>query len=758
MPGILNWTLVVPLCALVAWRWARVLTVRMPGAVTALVVGVLVQVIAGGVIAWLGLFGVLHAGSQLVCLFILAGLTLLVTKGWKGGQARGQNRKLTDPARSRAVAGTQRQVCAPPGGSGRALRSVASLMRLLSAVAVAMTVLAGALLSLNQIRYISTDADSMFYHLPMVAEWVRSGSIWPAEAIKLVARAYPGFKEAALTALSLPLHNEHLALLAPVEFGLLALVVFCLARHFGSRRPLALAVMAYVVTAPVVANSFVDQGDTDVPVAIATCAAVLFCSMLIRRPTWRSAVLAGLTLGATASVKFSGLIYCGITVTVAMVHGLVMSYGSRRDRPQPAATSGASCDSSGCCICGMLLHPWCRTAIVVLVGTLVVAGPWYARNLLAYGNPLYPAEVRVAGVQVFSGPMSQAEVSAASLGWNIGPLVRNGWHFWEAFGPLVPVVALSTVWLVVVLFSRRQRLLRVTPLLCLPLLLAVAFLHHPYNQPSAFGFDYNMRYLISWFALCACGTAAAIARCRGLSRWAVVILLLGTVWNLHGWTHYWWLLALTALIAGITAVAASAGAGRSAPPLAASTVPYPSDPRSSTGRQVEAISTGASMGKRAVVCLLAGALLGLTGWMVEWTRSRLQYDPGYGYPSVVSQPGWGAIVSQVHRDIRHSRLAVVGDILLFPLYGDDFSNACHPLYEPATAEQLLAFCETQGIDYVAAFAPRLSRGPDGRFEVGQSIARDLLSRYPRRFETVIEDSGSYLLRVVHSSGARPDAR
>ena len=36
------------------------------------------------------------------------------------------------------------------------------------------------IVALNQLRYTPIDADSMWYHLVMPAEWVRTGSTWPA--------------------------------------------------------------------------------------------------------------------------------------------------------------------------------------------------------------------------------------------------------------------------------------------------------------------------------------------------------------------------------------------------------------------------------------------------------------------------------------------------------------------------------------------------------------------------------------------------
>lgn len=709
----MNWVLVVLLCAWVAWRWAGVLTVRMRASMRVLAALLLFETLAGLGVAWLGLFGVLSRGSQLGLLVAMVVVTWLATARVGGSRVRLKH-GMNNGEQVRAALLRRRMGLRPA--------------EIACAFALTISVAGGAIVSLNQIRYVSTDADSMFYHLPMVAEWVQSGSIWPAEAIKLVARAYPGFKESALTALSLPLQNEHLALWAPVEYALLALLVYGLARYFGARRPLSLAAMAYVLTVPVVANSFVDQGDTDVPIAIGTCASVLFLSVLARKPGWRPAVLAGIALGATAAVKFSGLIYMVLVVVVGVFHGLVILHAVRARARRSGTAQLLDCDGVSARRCrGASGSARYGIGALLLVSLLLVAGPWYVRNLIAYGNPLYPAEIRVGGMQVFTGPMSQAELGVSTLGWNVRPLVRYWRHFTEAFGWLVPLVGSSTVWLLVLIGARPRQMVRVLPLLLLPPLFAVAFLHHPYNQPSAFGADYNMRYLISCFVLCTCGLTAAVAQSKRFAGLLTILLLLGAVCNLRAWTNWWWLLAGLAAVAGVVVVLQ----------------PQVMNSIRSAWRVL-----GDRRLQSAVCWLLPGLLLLSAGWMVDRVRTRLQYAAGYGYGRIVSQPGWGTIVSHVHRDISGQGIAVVGDILLFPLYGDGFSNRLYSLGWSATTDEIMACCEANGVGYVVAFAPRGVRNAAGEFEVGESVAHELLRRYPDRFMTVMEDSGSFLLSYV----------
>ena len=44
-----------------------------------------------------------------------------------------------------------------------------------------------------------------------------------------------------------------------------------------------------------------------------------------------------------------------------------------------------------------------RRTLWLAPGAIALAAPWLLRNLLRFGNPLYPQPIRVAGIEVFSG-------------------------------------------------------------------------------------------------------------------------------------------------------------------------------------------------------------------------------------------------------------------------------------------------------------------------------------------------------------------
>ena len=79
---------------------------------------------------------------------------------------------------------------------------------------VSLSLLAFGVMAFNAVRYTPRDSDSLWYHLPFVAEWIKTHSIAPIASVPLFAKAYPGAREAILTWLSFPMRSDNLALLS----------------------------------------------------------------------------------------------------------------------------------------------------------------------------------------------------------------------------------------------------------------------------------------------------------------------------------------------------------------------------------------------------------------------------------------------------------------------------------------------------------------------------------------------------------------
>lgn len=548
----------------------------------------------------------------------------------------------------------------------------------------------------NQVLFTPQDADSMWYHLPMAGEWVRTGSLQPVNAIPLIGIAYPGFRQALLAFVSLPFGNEHLALLAAFEMPMLALAVYVVARGWNARRSLAFSGAVHAAMTPVVLGAYTTQGN-DVSLAIHLLFAFAFTRRLLMVGGVAAGGLAGLALGALASIKFSGPGYAGVVALVSAIE-----LGVRRLRLGSAATTfGAAA---------------------------AIAGPWYLRNLVYFGNPLHPAEVRVAGNVLFPGPLTKDYFAPTTLGFNLRPLVTEAHQFVQAHGWTITVIGLAPLLiLLATLRTPGQRRTGIAVALAC-VLLFVAFLHHPFNDPT-YGFDasYVMRYLIAWACVSTAAAMAALSRFGPWWLWAAALLTVPWL-GVYQLTHFV-VPMLAAVVAG-TAVVALAAAQR----------------------RITAVyeRVGARRFPLFVWLLLfAGAAFGLQG-----LRSKLQYDPAVGFHDSVSDRGWGGCVAWIHENVHEKRVGLHGSIYFFPLLGEPFANEVfvaddlHLDVPRRTVEQVAAWVKEQRLDYLVCCVPRVERRGSKDYVFGESYAEALLRQFPQQFARVFADRGAAVLKVT----------
>lgn len=650
------WTASVAGLTLFAWRLSCRLCPRVSLSVRLLQTGLGALAICGAWISWAGWAG--HATLPLQLLFV--GVLAILACGRAFEQDR---QSLTF------------QVL--PAATGVAL----------------FCLLAFAIVTLNAFRYTPVGSDDMWYHLPMVAEWTRSGHTSPVSAVPLIARAYPGFRESVMVFLSLPFQKEHLAIPGVLEALLFSGGVYVMLRWGFARTPLLSATAAlYALTAPQVSAAI---SGNDLALGVGVLLALVFGKLAldasaVDAPTWRGhALYAGIGLGLTAATKYSGPFLAGLA---AMCLGLWAMHSPNQRG----------------------LRQWSLLALIA-VPIFILATPWYLRNVWLFDNPLYPAPLSIFGVSLFRGPLDLTAGGTMTLGWNIAPLIDTRRYFIDAFGPCLPVLLLAAV------VGALQRPWRVPVLLVGVLGTFVLFLHQPFSMPSS-GYDYNMRYLLPWFA---CVLLAAVAWLSGFaSTLAACVLLLGSAHNLAELTRWW---PFVVGCAGTAFVATWIVRRQTGPTVALPATGF---------RSLRAPTSIGAFG-----LLLFPLVIGL-----DRQKEILQYSQEYGYRDLPSSRGWGQLAGFVHEHLSGARMLITGDNRFFPFYGNHFTNQITLMLD-ASAEDINAAVDALEIDFVICLNPIAARGRTGQYAFGASTGQGLLTRFPQRYAVRSTSDGAFVLAV-----------
>jgi hypothetical protein len=200
--------------------------------------------------------------------------------------------------------------------------------------------------------------DGISYHLQGPRIWLREGRIVPMPDFSLTA--FPVSVEAIFGALMAFSNHRAPCAIGAVFVALLLVQTHGLARWTGASPGWSLTAAAVVVTMPVI----VVQSTTafvDVPYAVYALSAV---RVALLRTTPAGVIVGGAFIGFAMGTKYSGLPLAFGTVGLALVAAL-----RRKDRTELRALAGAVC-----------------------IGSLF-ALPFYLRNYLVLGSPIYPPPV-----------------------------------------------------------------------------------------------------------------------------------------------------------------------------------------------------------------------------------------------------------------------------------------------------------------------------------------------------------------------------
>lgn len=223
-----------------------------------------------------------------------------------------------------------------------------------------------------------SDIDVMNFHLPGVARWIQSGSLWQIDQLFpfFVTGYYPNNGDLLTLALVLPWRMAGFARYVEVPFlALTAFAVYALGCELGARRTTAAACAAALITIPALSD-YALEGLPDVVMLFFFATGTLFLVRHGATRCTRDLVLAGLGLGLAFGTKWYGV----TAVAAVMVIWLMLSLAAGR---------------------GMRTV---RDALGLLGMVLAGGGIWLVRNVVESGNPLFPQRFTFAGLQLFPAP------------------------------------------------------------------------------------------------------------------------------------------------------------------------------------------------------------------------------------------------------------------------------------------------------------------------------------------------------------------
>lgn len=278
------------------------------------------------------------------------------------------------------------------------------------------------------------DGDSLFYHLPAVANWYRTAGL-----------GMLGWRDVDYY----PYHWELLALLFVLPFGsdlaiglvqllawlLLGLAVYCTATLLGARPLHALVAAFLMMLQPLVLRHVRGTLQVDLAFAAAFMTTVYFVlAHAARSLHWSLIAVAAAWL---AGVKTSGAPYLVVILFILALARMAAAWpeSSRRwlDPQRPPV------------------------AVILLSLTMASmnAGFWYVRNLVTAGNPLGLVAVKGFGLTIFDGPMDPASLHRSTLAAVFDPLAGGDWAILltqlvvNLGAPFIVLVAGATLLLVV---------------------------------------------------------------------------------------------------------------------------------------------------------------------------------------------------------------------------------------------------------------------------------------------------------------------
>ena len=252
-------------------------------------------------------------------------------------------------------------------------------------------------------------ADSLQYHLTFPAVWLRNANLnnpiaifgsKPTSAELTALTYYPINAELLFFWLMAPLRNAFLADVGEAPFYLIGIVaVFSILRKFSISKDIALFCGFLWALIPNIFKQLRTASQIDVMCAVLL---LVFLNQLIslsRKPTIRSAIFLGVTMGMLVGTKVLN-VYWLITLLPLILYYLFKA----RDRVS-------------------FKYLWVIITTVLFL-TFIFGSFSYIRTFILTANPLYPVKIDIFGKQIFSGFIDKNSFSNIFVNWKEFSLMK----------------------------------------------------------------------------------------------------------------------------------------------------------------------------------------------------------------------------------------------------------------------------------------------------------------------------------------------
>ncbi|MCB0062926.1 MAG: hypothetical protein KDE19_12460 [Caldilineaceae bacterium] len=283
------------------------------------------------------------------------------------------------------------------GGTAAEMPSMPSPLLWLSLCLIALLLLG------NLVVQPVTDYDSLYYHLPFMANLHATGQL-TAQSVAPVVAWYPYGWEALCTLFLLPTDSDiFVAIPNLIAWGVFGIGAYVVARRLGAMRSAALAAVLCLLTLPLVLDQL-NSLRIDLALAALFMAGVAVVTMALPRgdavvataeernefPVYFLLML--LVMALLPAIKTSGIVYSALLILFWLLGNWWAGHPILPLRQRP---------------------PWLPT--LLLSAVVATTSFWYLRNWFIYANPLGTVEVRVGAWLLFPGSTTSATVQQTTL-------------------------------------------------------------------------------------------------------------------------------------------------------------------------------------------------------------------------------------------------------------------------------------------------------------------------------------------------------